>query len=302
MHDEHREPDARTAAGHLPRAKVLVVLSAAALLVHGALLGGLEGPVPEPPAPRESAAMPASDLASASATAQGVLAAVSAPAAAEAVPIPLYRTEMPPAAMLRYEIGRGLLRGSAELTWQPEGGHYEFRLEAFLLGVTVLTQVSEGGFDAAGLAPLRFTDKRVRRAEEAANFQRDRGQITFSARSGQLALRAGAQDRLSWMIQLAAIAAANPALRREGSQVVMQVIGVHADASLWVLRCGGVERVRTDLDTVETLSFARVPDGPDDTAARIWLDPKRHYLPVRATWSSGPNDEGMDMRLREVVK
>ncbi|HET6600213.1 MAG TPA: DUF3108 domain-containing protein [Burkholderiaceae bacterium] len=278
------------------------MLSAAALLVHGALLGGLGGSVPEPPATRDSTAMSASDLAPTASTGRLVLAASSPPAVAEAAPIPIYRTEMPPAAMLRYAIGRGLLRGSAELTWQPEGGRYEFRLEAFLLGATILTQVSRGGFDAAGLAPLRFTDQRVRRNEEVANFLRDRGQITFSARPGQLALRPGAQDRLSWMIQLAAIAAANPALRREGAQVVMQVIGVHADASVWVLRCGGVERVRTDLGTVETLTFARVPDGPDDTAAQIWLDPKRHYLPVRATWRSGSDDEGMDMRLREIGK
>ncbi|MEO6032662.1 MAG: DUF3108 domain-containing protein [Burkholderiaceae bacterium] len=230
------------------------------------------------------------------------MSAPAVTAAAEPAPIPRYRTEVPPAATLHYQIGRGLLRGSAELTWQPEGDRYEFRLEAFLAGITILKQVSQGGFDAAGLAPLRFTDKRVRRAEEAANFRRDRDQITFSARSTQMALRAGTQDRLSWMIQLAAIAAADPALRREGAQVVMQVVGVHADASVWVLRCGGVESLRTDLGTVEALTFARVPDGPYDTAAQIWLDPKRHYLPVRATWRSGPNDEGMDMRLREVVK
>ncbi|MEO6032951.1 MAG: hypothetical protein ABIP61_13795, partial [Burkholderiaceae bacterium] len=56
MHDAHREPDARTGAGHPPRCKVLAMLSAAALLMHGMLLGGLGGAQFEPAVPLQRGA------------------------------------------------------------------------------------------------------------------------------------------------------------------------------------------------------------------------------------------------------
>ena len=39
---------------------------------------------------------------------------------------------------------------------------------------------------------------------------------------------------------------------------------------------------------------------PHDTAVQVWLDPKRHDLPVRATQKSGAGDEGYELRLLEV--
>ena len=51
-------------------------------------------------------------------------------------------------------------------------------------------------------------EKRLRRSERAVNFNRPAdgqpGRITFSASTAEAALRPGAQDRLSWMVQLAA--------------------------------------------------------------------------------------------------
>ena len=126
--------------------------------------------------------------------------------------VPVYRTRLPPAMTLRYQMSRGILHGTGELQWRPAADHYELRLEGRVAGLAILTQTSAGGFDAAGLAPLRFTDQRMRRAAVAANFQRDADKITFSGPSAELPLLPGEQDRLSWMVQLAAIAAAEPGL------------------------------------------------------------------------------------------
>ena len=49
-----------------------------------------------------------------------------------------------------------------------------------IMGLPVLTLLSAGGFDAEGVAPVRFTDQRLRRGTAAANFQRAAGKITFS--------------------------------------------------------------------------------------------------------------------------
>ena len=230
------------------------------------------------------------------------------PAAAAAVPvaagdeaIPHYRTRMPPAITLRYEMHRGILRGIGDLSWRPQGDHYELRFEGRVAGLAVLTQVSAGGFDAAGVAPERFTDQRLRRSATAANFQRAAGKITFSGPATEFVLRDGAQDRLSWMVQLAAIVAAEPHLATPGAKVVMYVVGSHGDADVWSFRCIGVEAVETGAGMVDAIKFVREPREPYDTTVQVWLDPHRHDLPARATQKSGPNDEGFDLRLQEVI-
>ena len=215
--------------------------------------------------------------------------------------IPHYRTQMPPPVLLRYELTRGALSGTGELLWRQDGEHYELQLDGRVGPLTVLTQSSSGGFDAAGLAPLRFTDRRLRRPTSAANFQREAGKITFSGPATELALHAGAQDRLSWMVQIAAIVAAEPALRSTGAKVMIGVVGAHADASVWAFRCVGREPVETGAGVVDSIKYLREPRDPYDTTVQVWLDPTHHYLPVHATQKSGPNDEGFSLRLQEIV-
>ena len=215
--------------------------------------------------------------------------------------IPHYRTRMPPAALLRYDLQRGGLHGSGELLWRPAGDHYELRLEGRVGPLSVLTQVSAGGFDVAGLAPTRFTDKRLRRPTAAANFQRDAGKVTFSGPSTEFALQSGTQDRLSWMLQLAAIAAAEPTLRSAGAKVAMGVIGAHAEASVWTFRCVGREAVDTGAGSVDAIKYVREPREAYDTTVQVWLDPAQHFLPVHATQKSGSNDEGFSLRLQALT-
>ena len=222
-------------------------------------------------------------------------------AAAADEPIPHYRTHMPPAALLRYDLQRGGLHGSGDLLWRPDGDHYELRLDGRVGPLTVLTQVSSGGFDGAGLAPLRFTDKRLRRPVSAAIFQREAGKITFSGPATEFALHAGTQDRLSWMLQLAAIVAAEPALRNAGAKVVMGVVGSHADAAVWTFRCVGREPVETAAGAIDSIRYVRDPRDPYDTTVQVWLDPQHHFLPVHATQKAGPNDEGFSLRLQELA-
>ena len=244
----------------------------------------------EPAAPARPRAVFASPIAAASV----------APAAVGGDTVPVYRTELPPALALRYVMQRGALRGTAELSWRPAADHYMLRLQAQVAGLTLLTQVSTGGFDAAGLAPLRFTDQRVRRGTKAANFQREAGKITFSGPSTEFALSDGAQDRLSWMVQLGAIVAAEPGLRAAGSKVVLVVVGANGDAGVWAFDCLGVEPVATGAGSVDALKFVREPREPYDTQVQVWLDAAQHYFPVRATQKSGPDDEGFELRLQSA--
>ena len=214
--------------------------------------------------------------------------------------IPHYRTQMPPALMLRYVMQRGSLRGNGELSWRPDGNHYELKLEGRVAGLSVLTQISQGAFDAAGVAPLRFTDQRLRRGTKAANFQRAAGKITFSGPTTEFPLRDGTQDRLSWMVQLGAIVAAEPTLRGVGAKVVMNVVGANGDASVWAFDCTAIEPVATGTGSVNALKFVREPREPYDTQVQVWIDPAQHYLPVHAMQRSGTGDEVFELRLQSV--
>ena len=259
---------------------------------------------PSPAAPAITPVVAEAAVTMLPAVASAAADAAAAPPIVEAVAgldtLPHYRTQMPPALTLHYVLQRGALRGSGDLSWRPDGERYELRLEGRVAGLSVLTQVSSGGFDAAGVAPLRFTDQRLRRGTKAANFQRTAGKITFSGSSAEFPLRDGAQDRLSWMVQLGAIVAAEPKLRGVGAKVVVYVVGANGEASVWAFDCTAIESVTTGAGPVDALKFVREPREPYDTQVQVWIDPAQHHLPVRATQKSGPNDEGFELRLQSV--
>ncbi len=165
---------------------------------------------------------------------------------------------------------------------------------------TLIVQTSRGGFDAAGLAPLRYTDRRLRRSEQAANFQRAAGTIAFSGAAPERPLRAGVQDRLSVMLQLAAIANAWSHPPAPGEALLIEVVGARGDAQVWSLRYEGRQSVDTPDGPVAALRFLREPEGPHDTRAEFWLDPARSHLPVKARLTDG-NGDALEL-LREGRK
>ncbi|MEO5696132.1 MAG: DUF3108 domain-containing protein [Burkholderiaceae bacterium] len=208
---------------------------------------------------------------------------------------------VPPSTTLRYEMERGLLRGTGDLSWQNQGDHYELRFEGRVAGLNAITQVSTGALDAGGVAPQRFTDKRLGRSGSAAEFRRDADHVTVTGLTNPLEAQPSVQDRLSWMVQLGALVAADPQRARPGAKVAMQVVGTRADASLWAFRCVGPEAVPTAAGRVDAIKYVREPRDPGDTSVQVWLDPRRHHLPVRAVQQSGPDDEPFDLRLKTAV-
>ena len=254
---------------------------------------------PTPPLPGlQRVAASAAELAPApvAATAEADPMPVAAPPATPATPAtPAYRTRIPPSTQVAYRLSRGGISGSGSLNWQVDGGSYLLKLEGRVpIFGTLITQISRGGFDAAGLAPVRFTDKRLRRSEQAANFQRDghgEGQVSFSGPSNVVPLHVGIQDRLSVMVQLAAIAEAWDHPPPVGETFQVHVVGARGDEARWSVRFEGIDGVRTgDGDIVQALKFVREPSAAHDTRAEFWLDPALHHLPVRARLSDGNSE------------
>jgi len=210
--------------------------------------------------------------------------------------VPVYRTQMPPAMTLHYDMRRGALSGTGDLEWRPTAKGYQARLQGHVAGFSILTWASQGNFDAAGIAPTRFTDQRRGKSEQAANFQREAGKISYSGPSTEYPLMEGAQDRLSWMIQVAAIAQADPKRVAPGARVAMFVTGARGDGDVWSFLVQGVEDVSTGNTSVRTIKLLREPRKPHDTRVEVWLAPSLHYLPVRARLSS--DDSALELQLQ----
>jgi hypothetical protein len=199
---------------------------------------------------------------------------------------------MPPPFSFVYDMHRGFIGGQGQLSMNLTPQGYHARLEGSVAGLSIIDWNSHGGFDAAGFAPQRFTDKRLRRTARAAIFHRDQNKITYSSRPVSYELPPGAQDRLSWMLQLAAIAQADPSRLRPGGKVALFVTGARGDAGVWSFSVVARQTLGTPLGSIGAIHLLRETDRSSETRAEIWLDPSRHYLPVKARLSSP--DEGGD--------
>jgi hypothetical protein len=214
-----------------------------------------------------------------------VEAVTRAPDSAAAEPWPTYATDPPPAFSARYVVLRGAASGRGVLHWQPSSDGYVARFDAEL-GAHSWAWESRGSYDAAGLAPLRFTDRRARRGTQAANFQRgdDGGspRIGYSGPPVEHPLPPGAQDRLSWIVQLAAIARARAEPWTGGEAVSLYVSGARGDADRWDFVVAGLDDVALPGGTQHrAVRLLREPRRRYDVRIEVWLDALRGHLPLR---------------------
>ena len=260
------------------------------------------------PTPQSSSLVVAEPDAAETATEPGLMkVALAAPRSASASflaagerPPPVYPTVLPGPVTLRYELRRGFIRGTGEIRWRPDADRYALHFEARLAGISLLSQSSQGGLGANGLAPVRFVDRRLRRAARAVNFSRDTGAITFSGSTTQWPLLAGTQDRLSWMIQLGGIVAADPALVSESGRISMVLASARGEADVRTVRFAGRENAETVSGSVPALKFVVDGHSAYDGSFEIWLDPARGYLPARATSRSSSGEAEFELLLQRT--
>ena len=217
--------------------------------------------------------------------------------AADAPP-PLYRAQLPPPFLWRYTLRRGALAGSADLHFERSGDDYALDLRGTVIGLEVLGQRSQGTTGMHGLEPARFVERRMGRDRMSANFDRAKAQISYSGPTTLKPLLPGVQDRLSWMVQLGAVIAADPERFVPGSVVLISISGVRADVDTWAFQVQGVEQLNLPSGVVNrALRIFRQPRQPYDTQIEVWLDPQRHHLPVQARMTVLPSRDRLDLVL-----
>ena len=204
-------------------------------------------------------------------------------------PPPRYATRVPPPAQLRYALRLNGQAGEALLVWQHDGQRYRLTLDGQGPGGTpLLAQASDGLLDGDGLAPERYVDRRRGGRAQAANFRRDIGRIGYSGPPQQHPAWPGAQDRLSWLVQLVAILAASgdavpPALQ-------LFVTDARGHAGLWQLQRQPDEAATTPWGDAILQHWQREPPRPEGLRVDVWL-------PAEAAGPAGP----WPLRLRFMV-
>jgi hypothetical protein len=202
----------------------------------------------------------------------------------------------PPPATLRYEVtvqARGLTtQGEGRLDWRHDGHSYALRLALSGGSLPSQVQTSRGQLSAQGLAPDYFHARA--RGEQATHFDREAGRVVFSANRPQAALAEGMQDRLSVLMQLAMLLAADPARFPEGARIALPTAGSR-EAGEWVFQVGGPEDLVLPGGRVAAVKLERPPRSAYDQRIEVWLAPGQAYAPVRLRLTN-PDGGAVDQR------
>ena len=271
------------------------------------------GSTDEPPTPAEADAAPpltALPQAAPALPASGATAATptltdsdaAAPSQPPAAQTPVTAMALAPSAQLEYRMtgsAKGLTyHAKGELDWENAGGSYNARMTVKALFIGSRTMSSTGQVGAEGLAPSRFSDKS--RAEVAAHFEPDKGQISFSANTPTVPWVQGAQDRVSVFMQLGGMLAGNPAAFPAGSEISTLTVGPRG-ADNWTFVVGEAELLTLPFGETATVKLSRQPRREYDQKVEIWFAPALGYLPVRSKITQA-NGDFVDQQLSEMTR
>ena len=209
-------------------------------------------------------------------------------------------TRLPDSRRLNYDVAGEVKHfpysAHAELNWVQDGSSYTVRLEIAALFVGSRVQTSSGQVTADGLAPVRFSDKV--KSEVAAHFERDKGKISFSANTPDIALEPGAQDRLSILLQMASLLNADPTRYMPGSTLSMQTVGPR-DAEEWRFTVGADETLALPAGPHPTRKLSREPQREHDLRVDVWMASDLAYVPVQLRMTQS-NGDFVQLQLKSV--
>jgi hypothetical protein len=205
---------------------------------------------------------------------------------------------VPPSGELQYDtFYNGVRNQPGTIHWTSNAQSYDMVVSVPLPFVGTFVYSSHGRIDAFGLAPDQYVEKRGRRAEDIAIFNRADKKIGFTRTPSTLPLADGAQDRFSVVMQLASLVRGDPAAYKPG--VTRQFFVVDSDSGeTWPVETIGDETIRTAQGYLDTRHFKRLPrhDG-DMRRIDVWLAPSLGWLPARIVQTE-PNGTQIELVWR----
>ena len=112
---------------------------------------------------------------------------------------------------------------------------------------------------------------------------------------------AGAQDRLSVLIQLAGMLAGEPERYKTGDRIGLQVAGLD-NAQVWEFSMEGPSGIKLPAGELQTVKLRRSHRHEYDQSLEVWLAPSLGYLPVRILQSARatPEQDFTDLVLSKL--
>ncbi|RQZ26382.1 DUF3108 domain-containing protein [Burkholderia sp. Bp9017] len=269
-HPAEAAPAKRPSAAPKPAPAREPVLTSTQTAAHG-----------EPPPAAASATSAASDTAGAS----GAQAASAGAASGAATPGPAtsgVKFSVPPSGDLQYDtFYNGMQNMIGTIHWRTDGRVYDLAVSMPVPFVGPFTYRSEGRIDAFGIAPDRYVEKRGRRPEDIAIFNREIHQVVFTRTPNNAPLPDGVQDRFSMLMQLSGLVRGNPSAYKPGVTQQFFVIDNNSGET-WPIAVIGDEDVQTQTGIVRARHFMRLPRRDGDTRRiDMWLAPSLGWLPAR---------------------
>ncbi|HIH2752041.1 DUF3108 domain-containing protein [Burkholderia aenigmatica] len=230
--------------------------------------------------------------------ASGAQAASAAGAASAATPGPAtngVKFAAPPSGDLQYDtFYNGMQNMIGTIRWRTDGRTYDLSVSMPVPFVGPFTYRSEGRIDAFGVAPDRYVEKRGKRPEDIAIFNREIRQVVFTRTPNNAPLPDGVQDRFSMLMQLSGLVRGNPAAYKPGVTQQFFVIDNNSGET-WPITVIGDEQVQTQTGIIGARHFMRLPRRDGDTRRiDMWLAPSLGWLPARLVQSE-PNGAQIEL-------
>ncbi|WP_175923570.1 DUF3108 domain-containing protein [Burkholderia latens] len=247
--------------------------------------------------PPPAAASGASGTAGASG-ASGAQAAAAAGTGSAATPGPAtsgVKFSVPPSGDLQYDtFYNGMQNMIGTIHWRTDGHAYDLSVSMPVPFVGPFAYRSEGRIDAFGVAPDRYVEKRGKRPEDIAIFNREIRQVVFTRTPNNAPLPDGVQDRFSMLMQLSGLVRGNPSAYKPGVTQQFFVIDNNSGET-WPITVIGDEDVQTQAGIVRARHFMRLPRREGDTRRiDMWLAPSLGWLPARLVQSE-PNGAQIEL-------
>ncbi|WP_321800648.1 DUF3108 domain-containing protein [Burkholderia sp. BCC1988] len=240
----------------------------------------------------------AASAASGTTGASGTHAASSGGAASAATPGPAtsgVKFAAPPPGDLQYDtFYNGMQNMIGTIHWRTDGRTYDLSVSMPVPFVGPFSYRSEGRIDAFGVAPDRYVEKRGKRPEDIAIFNREIRQVVFTRTPNNAPLPDGVQDRFSMLMQLSGLVRGNPATYKPGVTQQFFVIDNNSGET-WPITVIGDEDVQTQAGIIRARHFMRLPRRDGDTRRiDMWLAPSLDWLPARLVQSE-PNGSQIEL-------
>ncbi|WP_322039764.1 DUF3108 domain-containing protein [Burkholderia diffusa] len=240
----------------------------------------------------------AASAASGAAGASGTQAASAGEASGAATPGPAtsgVKFAPPPPGDLQYDtFYNGMQNMIGTIHWRTDGRTYDLSVSMPVPFVGPFSYRSEGRIDAFGVAPDRYVEKRGKRPEDIAIFNREIRQVVFTRTPNNAPLPDGVQDRFSMLMQLSGLVRGNPSAYQPGVTQQFFVID-NNNGETWPITVIGDEDVQTQAGIVRARHFMRLPRRDGDTRRiDMWLAPSLGWLPARLVQSE-PNGSQIEL-------